>query len=221
MGKVLLKKAFVVLLVLISSFLSGNGQTNLKDVTHYLFPEFMKATVLLKNGTLNNAVLNYNSLTEEMIFENRGTKLALGQLDLIDTVYIADRKFIPLGNAFVELIFKSNYSLFAAYKCKINDPGKPAGYGTTSQTSAISTYSTYFSGGRAYEMKLPEGIETQSSVEYWLEKDGKMNKFLSIRQLSKLVAEKEDLFKSYVKEHDVKYDDQASMVELLNYIQSH
>ncbi len=220
MIKVLLKYSLFIQFFLCINILLGYGQTNLKLVTHYLFPEFTKGVVLMKTGIRNEAVLNYNALTEEMIFETRGTKLALGQLESIDTVYISDRKFIPRDNTFIELLFKSKYSLYADYKCKLKDPGKPAGYGGTSQTSAITTYSTFFAGGRPYEMKLPEGFETQSSVEYWLDKDGKLNKFLSIRQLSKLFDEKESVYKSYIKKHDVKYDDQASVIELLRFMEA-
>jgi len=201
------------------SAVAGFSQTNLMPVTHYVFPEFTKGIVLMKNGNENEAILNYNSLTEEMIFETRGTKLALGQLETIDTVFIGNRKFIPKDNTFLELVLKSKYSLYAAHKCKMIDPGKPAGYGGTSQTSAITTYSKYFSNGRVYDMALPEGFDTQASIEYWLEKDGKLNKFISIRQLSKLFDEKESVFKAYLKKHDVEYDDEKSIVELIKYLQ--
>lgn len=218
MAKVLLKYSLLIQFVLCINLLWVHGQTNLKLVTHYLFPEFTKGVVLMKTGFRNEVVINYNSLTQEMIFETRGTKLALGLLESIDTVFIADRKFIPKQNYFIELVFKSKYSLYVDHKCKLKDPGKPAGYGGTSQTSAITTYSTYLTGGRAYEMKLPEGFEVQSSIEYWLDKDGKLNKFISIRQLSKLFDEEESLYKAYLKKHEVNYDDRASIIELLRHM---
>ncbi len=220
MVKFRLPKGLFLQIFLCFNILIGFAQRNPIEVTHYVFPEFTKGIVLMKTGIRNESLLNYNSLTKEMIFLKNTTKLALGQLETIDTVYILNRKFIPQHDHFIELIYKSKYSLFVDHKCKLKDPGKPAGYGGTSQTSAISTYSTFFSGGRAYEMKLPEGYETQSSVEYWLDKDGKMNKFLSIRQLSKLFDEKESLFKAYTKKNDVDYDNQNSIVELLKYLQA-
>jgi hypothetical protein len=207
--------AFVILMLL---DIAGYTQTNLMPVTHYVFPEFTKGIVLMKDGTENEASLNYNSLTSEMIFDTRGTKLALSQLETIDTVFIGNRKFVPKENSFIELLFKSKYSLFVEYKSKMKDPGKPAGYGTTSQTSAITTYSKYFSNGRVYDMQLPEGFETQASVVYWLDKDGKMDKFLSIHQLSKMFKEKENVFKSFTKKNDVDYDDQKSIIELIRYM---
>jgi hypothetical protein len=189
------------------------------ELTHYLFPEFTKGVVLMKTGVKNEVLLNYNSLTEEMIFENKGIKLAVGQLEQIDTAYISGRKFIPWNNKFIELIYHSKFDLYAEHKCNVVDPGKPAGYGGSSQTSATTTYSTFFSGSQAYELKLPESYETKSFTFYWLKNEDGLNKFVSIRQLIKLFGEKEELLKKYVKKHDVKYDNQESIVGLIKYIE--
>lgn len=214
-----MKRVFYLLIMSVFAA-SGYSQVKVLELSHYLFPEFTKGVVLMKTGVKNEALLNYNSLTEEMIFDNKGTKLALGQLEQVDTVYIQGRKFFPLNNKFVELVYHSKYALYAEHKCNVKDPGKPAAYGGTSQTSATSTYSSYFSGGQVYELKLPEGYETRPFIDYWLKKDGKENKFLSIRQLSKLFDDKENLCKSYLKKHDVKYENQESIVEMIKFLES-
>ena len=214
-----MKQAFcvLVLMLLISSI---HSQAKVIELTHYLFPEFTKGVVLMKTGIKNEVLLNYNSLTEEMIFDNKGTKLALGQPELIDTVYIMERKFFPLNNKFVELIYHSKFELYAEHKCSVKDPGKPAAYGGTSQTSATTSYSSYFSGGQVYELKLPEGYETKPYTEYWLNKDGKITKFVSLRQLMKLFSEKEALSKEFVKKHDLKFNDQQGIIELVKYLEA-
>jgi len=206
--------------VLIFSLLSivCNSQVKVIELTHYLFPEFTNGVVLMKSGEKNEALLNYNSLTEEMIFDNQGQKLAIGQLELVDTVYIRGRKFFLLDNKFVELVYKSKSELYAEYKCTVKDPGKPAAYGGTSQTSATTTYSSFFAGGQVYELKLPEGYETRPFTYFWLKKDGKVNKFLSVRQLAKLYDEKENLLKTYQKTHEVKYDNRESILELIKFL---
>jgi hypothetical protein len=198
----------------------SHSQVKILEVTHYLFPEFTKGVVLMKSGIKNEALLNYNSLTEEMIFDNKGIKLAVSQLEQVDTVYINGRKFFPLNNKFVELLYHSKYDLYTEHKCNLLDPGKPAAYGGTSQTSATTTYLSYFSGGQVYELKLPEGYETKPFTEYWLKKDGKLNKFISIRQLMKLFGEKGNMFKIYVKKNDVKYENQEGIVELIRFLET-
>jgi hypothetical protein len=208
----------IILLIITFVLNVAYAQIKVVEVTHYLFPQFTKGVVLMKNGVKNETMLNYNSLTEEMIFENNGTKLALGQPELVDTVYIKGRKFFLLNGKFVELINNSKYKLYAEHKCTVKDPGRPAAYGGTSQTSATTSYSSYFAGGQVYDLKLPEGHETKPFVDYWLVKDGEISKFLSIRQLSKLFGEKDNLFKEFVKKRDVKYTDQSGIIELIKYM---
>ncbi len=195
------------------------SQSQLVELSHYIFSDFNKGTVLMKNGVKNEILLNYNSLTEEMIFENKGEKLAMGQLDQIDTVFVNERKFFVLNNNFVELIYNSRYALYAEHKCKIKDPGKPAAYGGTSQASSITSYSSILSGGQAYELTLPQGLETNPYTEYWLKMDGQLSKFYSLRQLSKFFDEKEGQFKDFVKKHKVKFENQAEIIELVKYME--
>lgn len=196
------------------------GQVKVLEVTHYIFPEFTKGTVLMKTGVKNEALLNYNSLTEEMIFDTKGKKLAMTQLEQVDTVYISNHKFFVQNKKFVELLHKSKYELYVEHKCNVKDPGKPSAYGGTSQTSATTTYSSYLSGGQVYELKLPEGVETKPYTEFWFKKDGKTNKFLSIRQLMKYFEDKEDAFKEFVKANNVKYENQESVVALVKFMET-
>lgn len=211
-------KRIFYLLILSLLVSVANSQEQKVAVTHYIFPEFTKGVILMKTGLKNDASLNYNSLTEEMIFENKGTKLALGQLELIDTVYIISRKFIPLNGKFLELILHSSVDLYAEHKCSLVDPGTPAGYGGTSQTAATTTYSKLLSAGQAYDLKLPESVETDPSVVYWIKKDGELTRFLSLNQLSKIFKDKSDEFKKYTKEHRVSYNNEQSLIELVKFL---
>jgi hypothetical protein len=176
----------------------------------------------MKSGIKNQALLDYNSLTEEMIFENNGKKLAIakGELELVDTVFIEDRKFVALNNKFFELVYHSKSDLYVEHKCSMIPPGKPTAYGGTSQTSSITSLSSINSGGRLYELELPEGSEIKPYICYWLKKNGKLNKFINMKQLMKLYDDKKDLFKDYVKKNDVTYNNQKSIVQLIKYLET-
>lgn len=165
------------------------AQQNDMETSHYLFPEFTRGVILMKSGKRNDAVLNYNSLTEEMIFEKSGQKRAIGTNELlfVDTVFIEDRKFVVLNGKFVELAHHSTWDLFVEHKCKVEEAGKPAGYGGTSQTSAATSVSSLYSQGRVvYNLKLPDNYETKPYRVYWLKKNGEIYKFGSMRELKKL-----------------------------------
>lgn len=215
-------KRIIYLLIFNLSFSISYSQVRGTQLSHYLFPEFMPGVVLMKSGIKHEAMLNYNSMTEEMVFDNKGKKLALGKEkpELVDTVYISGRKFFLLNNKFVELLYNSKCDLYAEHNCSVKYPGKPAAYGGTSETTSVDTYSNIYAGGILYELKLPDGFEITPFTNYWLNKNGELNKFINMRQLMKLYDDKEDLFKDYVKNHDVKYTDQESILQLIKYLET-
>jgi len=209
----------LLILCLIASF--GQSQVHKVELSHYILPEFIKGTVLMKSGTKNSTMLNYNALTEEMIFDTNGKKLSISKLEEIDTVYIEDRKFFPLKDKFVELIYRNKFELYAVHKCSVIDPGKPAAYGGTSQTSSTTSYSSLSAGGQVYQLKLPDGYTTKPYTEYFLKKEGKLTMFVTMRQLSKLFSKKSDQFKKYIKENKVDIEDPDAVAGLVKYLEQY
>ena len=215
-------KHIYCILILGLIFISSYAQPKHQEITHYLFPEFTQGVVLMNAGEKHEYLLNYNSLTEEMIFENKGKKLAIAQKELarIDTVYIKDRKFIVLNDQFVEFSYQSKWDLYVEYKCKVKVPGKQTGYGGTSKTTAIKSYSSFYSEGMFYQLKLPDDYETEPYTYYWLKKNEELYNFKTMKELKKLYKEKEDLFKPYVKKYGVEYGNQESIILLIEYLES-
>jgi hypothetical protein len=212
-------RAIIILLLLSFSIGKGYSQRVVKEIRHFLFPEFTNGTVLMKSGVRNDTLLNYNSLTEEMLFVRNGKTLAIINLDKIDTVFIENRIFIPMQKKFAEVVYHNNFDLYALNKASVIDPGKPSAYGGTSHTSAITPLSSFVSGGQTYDLKVPEGSETREYVEYYLKQDGQTNIFLSIRQLSKLYKGKKSQLYKFVRENRVTYEDQESLVELIRFME--
>lgn len=212
-------RTIIFLLFLSFSISGGYSQKVFKEIRHCLFPEFTHGTVLMKSGARNDTLLNYNSLTEEMLFTRNGKTLALTNLDQIDSVFIGNRTFVPMQKKFVEVIYHNSFDLYALNRASIIDPGKPAAYGGTSHTSAITPLSSFVSGGQTYDLKVPEGSETKGFIEYYLKQDDKTTAFQSIRQLSKLYKGKKSQFNNYVRENRITYEDQESLVELIRFME--
>lgn len=214
-------KSFILLSIICLSITRSYSQVQTTELSQYLFPEFTPGIMLMKNGIKHKVLLNYNSLTEEIIFKNRGQTLALGPTDLqqIDTIFIADRRFCTLNNAVVELIVKARYDLFAENKCTALTEGRVTAYGGTSQSGSIASYGSINSGGDVLDLDTSLDYEFEPYTEYWLRKDGNLNKFTSIRQLKKLYNDKKDLCKSYVKDNDVIIENQESILLLIEYLE--
>ena len=209
---------FLLNLVLFSSFAQNRGV----ELSHYIFPEFKNGTVLMKSGQQHQALLNYNTLSEEMIFEDKGRKLAISkeEKEKVDTVFIEGRKFFVLNGRFAELIYRSEYELYAEYRCDVKYPGKPAGYGGTSETSSVSTYSGVYSGGVLYELKLPDDFKIKPYIIYWLKKDGVINKFVNLKQLNKIFSDRKDLIKEYISSNNPDFNDRESLIRLIRYLEA-
>jgi len=197
------------------------SQVKVTKLDQYLFPEFTTGTVLMKSGVRSEFELNYNTVTEEMLFEDRGQTLAIGYTEqlLIDTIIIQDRRFVLLNNKFVELLYQSNYVLFAENNCRILDRGKPTAFGGTSQTSAASAWGTIKSSGGIHELNLPEYYELKPYSEYWLRKNGILKKFSNFNELFKLNSGKKGAIRKFIKENSIEFEDRNDIVKLIKYLE--
>lgn len=192
------------------------------EISHYLFPEFKEGSILMKNGVVNKALLNYNAATEEMVFLQNDQVLALANvtLDQIDTIYIEDRKFVYRDRKILEVLCSSPYILMAHYKCRVIPPGKPAGYGGTSQTSASDSYSSWSQGGKMYELQLPDDFKVVPYTVYKLQKGSEIKNFSSMGQFRKYYKKKNNLFQNYVQQHNPDFNDQRAVARLIEYLET-
>lgn len=213
-------KYIYLLLIFSISAVSLNSQSRSIELTHYLLPEFTPGTVIMKDRSINFATLNYNLLSEEMLFNQQGKILALGPeiVKNIDTVTIGERKFIVQNSKFVELLYSGKDELFAEYRCTLIMPGTPSAYGTTTQTAATKSYSSLNAGGILYELTLPDGYKTRPYINYWLKREGKLMKFINIKQLGNLYKTKTTEFKAYTKVNKVDFKSPDSIAKLLKHI---
>lgn len=211
------------LFLLISICFSVNAQVQTQEIIHYVLPEFAQGTVLMKDGTQNRALLNYNAATEEMIFDQNGQKLAFSQITLnqLDTVFIQNRKFVLIDNKkFGEVLAQNGYKLLVQYKCQIIPPGKPAAYGGTSQTSSATSYSSWMGDGRVYQLKLPDDFKVNSSMVYWIDKGKGLKSLSSLGQIKKLYKKQKAIYDKYTKENKVSFNDPESVASLIDYMET-
>lgn len=191
-------------------------------ITHYLFPEFSESVLLTKTGIRNSAILNYNSLTEEMILDYKGTMVAMSEEDIltIDTIYIKGRKFFTLNNKFVELVHHSDWDLYVEHKCDLMETGNPSGFGGVSQTTAVSSYASLYTTSNVYNLELPDNYKITPHSYYWIKKDGQLERFISMAQLKKIYNEKKKIFGDYTKKNDVDFESTQDMIQLIAYLES-
>ncbi len=213
----------VILLFFILTSVVVHAQTQKQEVLHYILPEFKNGTVLMKNGTENQALLNYNAATEEMVFDQNGQKLALADATLlqVDTVFIEDRVFVLTDDKkFAEIIGLDDYKLLVQYKCRITPPGSPAAYGGTSQTSSATSFSSWMGDGRVYELELPNDFKINPYMVYWIDNGSGLESFTSMRQIRRFYNKQRALYNKYTNENKVDFDDKESIAALIHHLET-
>ncbi len=190
------------------------------SMPQYYFQDFAEAKIIMKNGQVQTPTLNYNTVTEKMVFIRDGKYYDIANPEMVDTVIIRDVKFVPVGNAFYEVLIGTEPALLLQYKGEVLPAGKPVGYGGTSQLAA-STYlsSVDLSGGR-YNLPLPSDYIVKTEPKYWIRKDGGMVSFINEKQFLGLFPEKSDKLRDFIKKNRIKIDRIEHVIKLVNYCSS-
>jgi hypothetical protein len=191
------------------------------ELSHYVFEDFKNGMVLMKDGTSRGAVLNYNSLSEEMVFSEKGKKWAIADEEIlrIDSIFIENRVFFLLNNKFVELLFNSDTEFYAEYRCNVQSPGRPTAYGGTSRSTTSTSYGQLTYQTHIYELKLPDEFEVDPYIIYWLKKDGELHRILNLRQLNKIYSDKRNLIRDYQKENHVIFKQPETVVRFIEFLE--
>ena len=189
-------------------------------LSQYVFNEFSQGIVKMKSGEVSTQSLNYNIVTNEMIFNNNGTYMAIAQPENVDTVFIKDRKFIPLNNKFYEILVNEKFPLLLEFTATIKEPGNPTGYGGSSNISATSNLKSIISSGGSYALKLPDGYSVIAGYNYWIMEDGKLNKAGSYNQLIKIFPDKKEVINDFVKKNHINFSIREDMIFLINHLEN-
>ncbi|MES2731248.1 MAG: hypothetical protein V4714_05850 [Bacteroidota bacterium] len=200
-----------------STFIFAQGVPTAILKSHYIFLAFKKGTVLLKSGAKQEVLLNYNSLTEEMIFEDNGTRLALAEPQSVDTVFIQNRKFIPGNKMFYEVITNTPVFLLARHICDVGTVanGANVGYGGTSQTAAANARSAVISMGQRYDLQLPDDYVITPTMEFVLRRYKTDFLIKNAKQVAKVFPEKSNDIKKFVKENNTNFAIQEDVLKLI------
>ena len=116
--------AALLVMMLIPGGLSAQADS-LENLPNLLIPKFTTSLVKMKSGEKRRAVLNYNLVDQEMVFMQRGQFFVLDDPHLIDTVYMANRTFVPFEKGFYELAVTGPATLFIQHKAYAESLGVP------------------------------------------------------------------------------------------------
>lgn len=209
---------FVSFLMTMLNFQLTAQTTSTGDMPQYLFREFSKSDVLMNTGQMNNVMLNYNIVTEKMVFLNNDKYYDMTNTDAIDTVYLNGSKFIPVGKSFYEVLAGGPATLFMQHKGNLSPAGKPVGYGGTSQTSATTYISSIELSGMQTNLPLPKDYVINPADAFWIRTGDKWADFTSEKQFLAIFPDKAAELKTFIKVNKIKFDRPANLISLVKYL---
>ena len=212
-------KYFFIALLFFSNAAGAQNTNQSFNLVQYVFDEFKPGTVKLKSGESYQQDLNYNIVTNEMVFEDKGKFAAIANSESVDTIYISERKFVPLSNKFYEVLVTGPTSLLEVFTASVSEPGESVGYGSTTTTSAASSYQSLIRDGGAYGLKLPDGFKVIPKHEFFILKDGKLERAASLKQMTKIFPDKKDSIRNFVKKNNTNFSERNDIIELIKNIE--
>jgi len=216
------KSAVAALLAILLIPAGLNAQADsLENLPNLLLPRFTNSLVKMKSGEKRRAVLNYNLVDQEMVFMQRGQFYVLDDPQLIDTVYMANRAFVPFEKGFYELAVSGPATLFIQHKAYAESLGVPTAFGARSQTTSYNYVKMIFGGNGAINLKFPDEFTIVDDTEYWIRKEGVMVSFKSQRQFLKIFPEKKKEIDRYIIENQVDFKNIESIIGLVQYCNLH
>jgi hypothetical protein len=204
--------------VLLASFISTgvSAQTDtLKNLPNLLLPRFTNSLVVLKSGERKRAVLNYNLVDQEMVFMQKNQYFVLDDPQLIDTVYMANRKFIPFEKGFYELAVMGPVTLFIQHKAYVESLGVPTGYGARSQTTSYNYVKTIYGSNGAINLEFPNNFKIVDDTEYLIRKDGIMQAFDNKRQFLKIFVNDKKELDNYISKNNINFENSQDVIKLV------
>ena len=210
----MIKHSLIAFLFFSSSLHAQNINQPVKLV-QYVFNEFSPGTVKLKSGETYKQQLNYNIVTNEMVFENNGKFAAIANAESVDTIYISDRKFIPLSKKFYEVLVTGPMPLLEEFTATVTEPGTSIGYGSTTEAGAASSYQSLIRDGGAYGLKLPDGYTVVPKNDFFILKEGNLERAGSQKQLAKIFPDKKDQIKDFVEKNHTNFSKREDIIALV------
>lgn len=199
------KSCIVILFLLIIAFDSPAQDNSDKPLPQFLFPRFVKGVTRLKSGESSSSFLNYNTVDQIMVTEINGVYRYATRMEVIDTIYLEYKKFVPVSKVFYEVLATGPVPFFLQHKSIYTPRGSEIGYGAKSHSVGPTKIQRFeltnvvYQYGEVINIDLPPNVEVTPANVFWVMKDGNMENFSTEKQFLKIFPDKATMLKEYIK----------------------
>lgn len=183
----------------------------------YLYPSFSEGIVMFKDNTYTVALMNYDILYGEIGFiQKRDTLQIIGKKDILFVALNQDTFYYDKG--FMRQLAGGPQMMLAEHRfVKIVDNQKQGAYGTTSSTSAVSSYNSLPSSGGYYNLVVNEDLLLKKVTDFYLFTPENGFQLFRRKNFLDAFAGKEEELKNYMKANPVDYAKREDLIRLTRF----
>jgi len=182
----------------------------------YLYPNFTKGIITLKNGRSNTCQFNLNFLSGEMEFiQSKDTLIIADKKDLYSIVIAKDT--FCFHNVYLQMIRGGNLKVFMSQRIGMKDILKKGAMGSINRTAASESYGYMDDGRQTYNLKIDEDMVFQKTAAFSFSLSE--NNFIEFnkKNITKIIPGKEDVIKDYLKTNEIDFKSRADVLKLADF----
>ncbi|QKJ31692.1 hypothetical protein HQ865_18615 [Mucilaginibacter mali] len=155
--------------------------------TPYVFPQFVQGSVQQKGGGVTDGMLNYNTVSQEMLFLQGSEKIVLDAGN-IDTVVLQGRKFIPVNNVFYEKLTNTKVALYQQHANEMKSRVKNSDLAQQSNNTVTSSqgFRSAVNQSSKYELTISDDYTLDPHDMFWLQKGKSFTNASDLKKILKV-----------------------------------
>ena len=213
---IFMKTRIIIIFLLTYCSVFVSAQTLRKN--GFLFPDFRKGEILFKNGGMNQALLNYNTIDQQMFFVQDGKALIIGQPDMIRSIMIDSLKFVPIkGDMFYQVIMTESSPIYVCRRSTLVSQGKNTAYGGKSGTTAITNVSGIYTSGMSTDLSVGNEMDAKADDLYFIWRNDEYINVSTRKQIERAFRKYKSDIEAYIQEHNPDLERDRDIVDLLKF----
>ncbi|MBS1655163.1 MAG: hypothetical protein JSU05_09980 [Bacteroidetes bacterium] len=195
------------------------AQQNIQDTSwkkSCLFRDFSQGVVLMKDHKQEQARLNYNTLDNSVVFLQGDQIMELTGTELVDTVFMNNKKFICIKNKFYEVADTDSAQLLINYNGKLKPltttTEHEGSYKKNTNETSNTVTGTYI--GQNYKGDFTVEITQQ----FYMLRRHKLYSIDSEKKFLKAFGiDKEQLIKQFIAENKIDFKSEKDLLKLIRH----
>lgn len=196
-------------------------QQYLLDSVKFVAGEYQAGIIKFKDGSFSRGPIDISTVEQRVYFINpEGEIQVLANEDQVDYVSMKGRTFIKSKYGYVELIeTEGDVALGAVRRVTFLEAAKKGAYGSTSQTTSVTTVTSFQDAGVMYTLGVNQDTPFLYKVIPYFYKNGKVM-LSNKKNLIKGFPDKKAFIETYLKEHSVDFEDLEDLTALFKALET-